>query len=50
MAEALKRHNVAYEFITKPNWGHMFDDAGLEDALVQAAFGRVLTFLDKHVR
>jgi len=50
MAEAFKRHNVAYEFITKPDWGHVFDGAGMEDSAVQEAFDQVLTFLEKYVR
>lgn len=51
MAEALKRQGVEYEFIANPDWGHMFDrGSGWEDPAVQEAFGRVLIFLEKHVR
>lgn len=51
MAEALKRQGVEYEFIANPDWGHMFDrGSGWEDPAVQKAFGRVLIFLNKHVR
>ena len=50
MAEELRRHGVDCEFITNPDWGHVFDGAGMEDPTVQAAFDRVLIFLEKHVR
>ncbi len=50
MAEELRRHGVYYEFITNPDWGHGFDGAGMEDPTVQEAFGRVLTFLQRHVK
>jgi acetyl esterase/lipase len=50
MAKAFKHHNVDYEFITKPDWGHGFDGAGLKDRSVQEAFDRILKFLEKHVR
>ena len=48
MSKAFKRHNVDYEFISNPDWGHGFDGAGLKDQSVQEAFGRILKFLEKH--
>jgi len=50
MAEVLKHQGVAHEFVTNPDWGHMFDDAGMEDRAVQEAFEQVLIFLEKHIR
>ncbi|MBW7996404.1 MAG: alpha/beta hydrolase [Candidatus Glassbacteria bacterium] len=50
MAEELKRHGVAFEFIRHPAWGHGFDHVGLDDTGVQEAFDRVLAFLREHVR
>ena len=50
MAEALKGHCVDFEFITNPDWGHVFDMAGMEDRAVQKTFDRILIFLGKHVK
>ena len=50
MTEAFKRHGVEHEFLTRPDWGHGFDDAGMKDSAVQEAFKRVLSFLKKHVK
>ena len=50
MAEAFKRHDVDYEFISKPDWGHGFDGAGFKERSVQEAFDRILKFLEKHLR
>lgn len=50
MSEALKHHGVAYKFITNPDWGHGFDNTGMEDRSVQEAFDQVLKFLEKHLR
>ena len=50
MAEALKNRGVDYEFIANPDWGHSFDRSGMKDPTVKEAFGRILTFLGKHVR
>lgn len=49
MAAELKRQGVDCEFITNAGWGHGFDGAGMEDPAVREAFGRVLTFLQKHL-
>ncbi len=49
MAEVFKRYKVECEFITKPYWGHGFDDALKEDSAVKGAFDQVLKFLGKHV-
>jgi acetyl esterase/lipase len=50
MSEAFKLHGVNFEFITNPNWGHAFDNAGMEDSSVHEAFARVVTFLNKYVK
>ena len=51
MAEAFKYHNVDYEFITNPDWGHVFDNStGMKDSAVQEAFGRVLMFLERYLK
>ncbi len=53
MVEALKQQGIGYEFITDPNWGHMFDaswNQGMDDPKVQDAYARVLAFLAKHVK
>jgi acetyl esterase/lipase len=49
MAEELKRHGIAFEFIRNPAWGHGFDHAGPDDTEVREAFDRALAFLLKHV-
>ena len=38
MAEALKHHNVHYEFITDPNWNHVFDYQGINEPSVNVNF------------
>jgi len=48
MAGALARAGVEHELITIPNGGHGFDGSG--DPLAADAFGRVLAFLDAHLR
>ena len=50
MARALKQYDVAYEFIRNPEWGHVFDGAGMEDQAVRDAFDKVLLFLERHVK
>ena len=50
LARAFERHGLEYEFITNPDWGHVFDFSGMEDPEVQNAFRQVLSFLEKHVR
>jgi acetyl esterase/lipase len=50
MAENFKRHHVKYEFITNPDWGHGFDNAGMEDSSVHDAFDRVTRFLNKYLK
>lgn len=50
MAGALKQFNVNHEFISNPNWGHMFDATGMEDQAVQDAFSKLIIFLKSHVK
>jgi len=50
MAGTLKEYDVPHEFIRNPNWGHVFDAAGLEDQVVRDAFDKVLIFLENHVK
>ncbi len=47
MAAALEKQGVEHEFISNPNWGHMFDFYGMEDPAFQELFDRVLLFLKK---
>jgi len=48
MADELKGLGVPCEFVTNPEWGHLFDQ-GQWDASVTEAVSRVLDFLDKHL-
>ena len=50
MANELKSDGVDYQFITNPDWGHGFDDAGLDDPEVKKAFGQILSFLQKYMK
>ena len=50
MAEVFKSHSVDFEFITNPDWGHVFDMAGMENRAVQEAFDQILIFLGKYVK
>jgi acetyl esterase/lipase len=50
MTDELKRHGIAHEFITNQNWGHVFDNAGVDDPTVEDAFNKILKFLEKHVK
>jgi uncharacterized protein (TIGR02246 family) len=49
MAAELKRVGIVHEFVSVRGAGHVFDGKGLNDAEVSAAFGKVETFLVKHV-
>lgn len=49
MAEAFELHNVDYEFLRRPDWGHGFDRKRMVDSTVQEAFSRVLAFLQKNL-
>jgi acetyl esterase/lipase len=48
MAEAFRRENVAYDFVTNPDWDHGFDSAA-NDPTVSAAIDRVMSFLASHL-
>jgi len=50
MAEALKRRNVDYEFVSNPDWGHGFDWVGMKEPSVKEAFDRVIAFLTRYLR
>lgn len=49
MRDALEANGVPHELVSRPEWGHGFDAAGLQDPHVSAAFDRVLAFLAAHV-
>jgi hypothetical protein len=48
MAAELRRQGVAHEFVSNPEWGHVFDHAADAPA-IPAAFDRVTRFLAKHL-
>lgn len=48
MAVLLKKAGVEHELITMPGMGHGFDGQHENDPRVQAAFAKVLQFLQKH--
>jgi acetyl esterase/lipase len=51
MADAFARCGVDHEFIRRAEWGHAFDMAApADDAALQAAYDRVLEFLERRVR
>ena len=50
MREALSDPGVAHELVTIEGGAHGFDGAGMADPGVRDAFGRVLAFLQRHVR
>jgi acetyl esterase/lipase len=50
MANELKQIGVEHEFITIPNGGHLFDQAGIGNTTVANAFEKVLLFLKQHVQ
>jgi acetyl esterase/lipase len=50
MAEAFKNHGVEYEWITNPQWGHVFDLEGLGNTAVGDAFEKVVAFLDSQIK
>ena len=49
MRAALEANSVPHALISRPDWNHGFDNAGLRDEHVSAAFDSVLAFLDKHL-
>ena len=49
MARELKRVGVEHEFVTISGGGHGFD-GNVDDPQTVKAFGRVMAFLDKHLR
>ena len=48
MAQALSCHGVEHAQITMAERGHAFDSQ-MDDPVVQDAFDRVLTFLERHI-
>jgi len=50
MYNALQKAGVPAGFIRRPDWGHGFDGAGLDNPAVGAAFEQVRLFLDKYVK
>ncbi|HRW08869.1 MAG TPA: alpha/beta hydrolase [Caldilineaceae bacterium] len=49
MAAALAQQNVTHELVTMAGYDHGFD-GDMDDPAVQAAFAKVLAFLDSHTR
>ena len=50
LEEALEEQGVAYEFLSRAEWDHVFDQMEADSPDVQAALRQVLVFLDKHLR
>jgi acetyl esterase/lipase len=49
MVAALEEQGVAYEFVSRAGWNHVFDRIEADSADVQAALRQVLAFLDEHL-
>jgi acetyl esterase/lipase len=50
MAAALEEQGVAYEFVSRAGWNHVFDQMEADSPDVQAALRQVLMFLDEHLK
>ena len=50
MAAALEEQEVAYEFVSRAGWNHVFDQIEADSPDVQAALREVLAFLDEHLK
>ena len=50
MASALAAHGVPYEFVSRPEWEHGFDGAGLKDEALAAAYESIDRFLELHLK
>ena len=50
MATALEEQGVAYEFVSRVGWNHVFDQIEANSPDVQAALRQVLAFLEQHVK
>jgi len=49
MVAALEEQGVAYEFVSRAGWNHVFDQIEADSPDVQAALRQVLAFLEEHV-
>jgi acetyl esterase/lipase len=49
MAAALEEQGVAYEFVSRAGWNHVFDQTEADSPDVQAALRQVLAFLEANV-
>jgi acetyl esterase/lipase len=49
MAAALQEQGVAYEFVSRAAWNHVFDQIEADSPDVQAALRQVLAFLGEHL-
>jgi acetyl esterase/lipase len=49
MASELARAKCAYELITIPEGGHVFDQAGMDDVRIANVFKRVISFLEQYL-
>jgi acetyl esterase/lipase len=50
MVAALEERGVAYEFVSRAGWNHVFDQTEADSPDVQAALSQVLAFLDEHLK
>jgi dipeptidyl aminopeptidase/acylaminoacyl peptidase len=50
MAAALEAQGVAYEFVSRAGWNHVFDQIEADSPDVQAALRQVIAFLDRHLK
>lgn len=50
MIDALEAGGVSYEFVTRTEWNHVFDQAESESPAVIEALRQVIAFLDKYVK
>jgi acetyl esterase/lipase len=49
LAAALENEGVAYEFVSRAGWNHVFDQTEADSPDVQAALRQVLAFLELHL-
>jgi acetyl esterase/lipase len=50
MVAALEEQGLAYKFVSRAGWNHVFDQTEADSPDVQAALHRVLAFLDEHLK
>jgi acetyl esterase/lipase len=50
MIDALEAGGVSYEFVTRTEWNHVFDQAESDSPAVREALRQVISFLDRYVK